>query len=87
MLSRREVAQLFEEKLIQYQAVQVNDKVVVKKGTRQGIVMTTEKVKGAKSPQTLVYHASDFSIDVKELLKTLSKVCASRLVLGESHDL
>ena len=39
MLSRREVAQLFEEKLIQYQAVQVNDKVVVKKGTRQGIVI------------------------------------------------
>lgn len=87
MLSRREVAQLFEEKLIQYQAVQVNDKVVVKKGTRQGIVITTEKVKGAKSPQTLVYHASDFSIDVKELLKTHTQGLCFQVGIRESHDL
>lgn len=85
-LSRREAAQLFEEKLIQYQAVQVNDRVVVKKGSRQGIVITTEKVKGAKSPQTLIYNVSDFSIDIKELQKTLSRACASRLLLDGLDD-
>lgn len=80
-LSRRELAQLFEEKLISYSAVQVNDRVVIKKGSRKNIEITTEKVKGAKSPQTMVYNVSDFSIDIKDLLKSLTKACASRYAL------
>ena len=78
MLSRREVAQLFEEKLIPYHAVQVNSKLVVKKGSAGSIEISTIKVKGAKSLQTCVRRCEDFSIDPKELLKALTKACASR---------
>lgn len=77
-LSRREIAQLFDEKLIPYHAVQVNNKVVVKKGSCGSIEISTIKVKGAKSLQTCVRHCEDFSIDAKDLLKALTKACASR---------
>ena len=77
-ITRKELAQLFDEKLISYSAVQVNDRVVIKKGARKNIEIVTEKVKGAKSLQTMVYNVSDFSIDIKELLKSLMKACASR---------
>ena len=46
--------------------------------------MVTKKVKGAKSLQTMVYHTDEFSIDIRELLKSLSKACASRCVRGWS---
>ena len=78
MLTRKAMAQLFEEKLIPYHAVQVNSKVVVKKGSCGSIEISTIKVKGAKSLQTCVRHYEDFSIDPKELLKALTKACASR---------
>lgn len=79
-LSRREVAQLFEEKLIPYHAVQVNTRLVVKKGSCGSIEISTIKVKGAKSLQTCVRHYEDYSIDAKELLKSLTKACASRYI-------
>ena len=83
-IMRKELATLFEEKLIPYHAVQVNDRVVVKKGSHHSIDVVTKKVKGAKSLQTMVYHTDEFSIDIRELLKSLSKACASRCVRGWS---
>ena len=78
MLSRKEVAVLFEEKLISYHAVQVNNKVVVKKGSCGTIEISSIKVKGARNLQTCIRHYEDFSIDPKELLKSLTKACAAR---------
>lgn len=77
-LSRREIAQLFEEKLIPYHVVQVNNRVVVNKGSCGVIEISYIKVKGAKGLQTAIRHYADFSIDAKELLKSLTKSCASR---------
>ena len=51
---------------------------MVKKGSHHSIDVVTKKVKGAKSLQTMVYHTDEFSIDIRELLKSLSKACASR---------
>lgn len=76
-LPRKEVVKCFEEKLIPYHAVQVNNRLVVKKGSCSSIEISTEKVKGAKSLQTIVKHYSEYSIDEKELLRALSKACAS----------
>lgn len=76
-LSRKEMVRRFEEKLIPYHSVQVNNRLVVKKGSCSSIEISTEKVKGAKSLQTFVKHYAEYSLDEKELVKSLAKACAA----------
>ena len=78
MLSRQQVASLYEELLTNYHSVRVSEQEAVFQGKRQNIIISTVKVKGTKKQKTLIRYYEQFFVNSKTLLKGLSKECATK---------